>query len=601
MSGGYPKRERSVVSIPAEPLFAHASNRCLACWACVRECPAKAIRVAAGRSEIIAERCVKCGTCVTTCANGAHRVRDDLGQVRALLDGHRPVVLVLASEYVAALHPIRPHEAETILLSRGFAAVETTVLGEDLVASAYEQVHARIGSIPSLRSTCPVATEWVRKYHPQLTEALVPIVPPYIAQARLIRTYNQDKDVAIVYVSPCWARKDEVYEYAFLGDIDVAIGFDELLVLLKEDGLAVAAEPPPLRRPKATKQVSGIDGFPLRTLRDHCRTSEEVMVARGLDDIEQLLTAITRGEAAPGVVDMLACEGCIDGPCVNTGLSVFRKRHIDRTERENELPPLIDSREFLANIPAIDLLHTFKPIPAPARTPSQEDIDRVLFAGEFFSRGDTIDCGTCGYETCIDHAAAICLGDSTWDMCFPLTRKQLQRERERCEQETSSDELTGLLNRRAVHERLAHEVSRAQRYGGTISMILMDLDDFRRFNDMRGFATGDKMLRAIGRVLDAALRESDAAGRFGGDEFVLVLPNTTKVEAWAVAEKLRVAVNSLSIDGGDGERALSTTASYGVASLGEAAPGARELIGAAMQALEQAKLSGHDRVELAAG
>ena len=145
-----------------------------------------------------------------------------------LLASGKRVVAMLASEYVAALHPLEPAEVERRLEALGFAAVETTVLGEEIVAAAYERVHSSAGdAFPRLRSTCPVVVSWVERFYPQLTHALAPVVPPYIAQARLVREIYPD-DTAIVYVSPCWARKDEVHDPQFAGVVDVAIGFDEL-------------------------------------------------------------------------------------------------------------------------------------------------------------------------------------------------------------------------------------------------------------------------------------------------------------------------------------------------------------------------------------
>ena len=109
--------------------------------------------------------------------------------------------------------------------------------------------------------------------------------------------------------------------------------------------------------------------------------------------------AIVRGETAPHVVDMLNCEGCIDGPAVNTDLSVFAKRNLIAAERERQPPPAVDSRSFLGRCPPIDLWRSFEPQPALTRVPTAEEIDAVLAAGEFASRAETIDCGACGYST----------------------------------------------------------------------------------------------------------------------------------------------------------------------------------------------------------
>lgn len=536
---------------------------------------------------------------MTECGGAAHAVRDDLPRVREALASGAPVVALLASEHVAALHPRASSDTVAALLAVGFDDVETTVLGEEIVAAAYEQVHTRVdASLPRMRSTCPVVTAWVRKFHPELTAALVPIVPPYVAQARLVRALRDD-DPIIVYVSPCWARKDEIHSEEIRGAVDIAIGFDELKLLIEEaphpaTSVGVSSRPP------AAKQLSVTDGFPRRTLRASDLTDSEVVAVRGLADIDRLLSGIVRGEVAPAVVDMLCCEGCIDGPAVSRDLSVFAKRNIDAAERERQPAPEVDSRTFLSALPSIDLVRRFKPTPADVREPDDDEIDRVLKAGEFARRSATIDCGACGHPTCVEHAAAIWLGNSSWDLCFPLMKRRLTRERDRYEQASMTDELTGLLNRRAFDARLAEEVARTQRYGTPFSLIMLDLDGFKEVNDRFGHAAGDAVLRSVGVLLRSEIRITDHAVRYGGDEFALVLSGTGKTDAWAVAEKVRAALTLLRVDAGDGRR-VGTAASIGVASYRPVSGGARELIEAADGALYRAKRMGRDRVELASG
>lgn len=542
---------------------------------------------------------MKCGACILECRRSRQTARSDLGRVREILASDRPAVALLASEHVAAMHPLTTPEVEYALRAVGFKGVETTVLGEEMVAAAYEIVHEHADAhMPRLRSTCPVAVEWVRRFHPELTGALVTVTPPYIAQARLIRELYPE-DVAVVYISPCWARKDEVYQPELLGDVDVAIGFDELRELVA--GVhQPSPDPAPVRHVRAAKEISVTDGFPRRTLRDRDLTTEDVRTVRGLDDIDTLLSAIGRGEAAPAVVDMLCCEGCIDGPCVNPELSVFAKRNIDLAERRRQMPPAVDSRTFLSALPHVELVRSFTASPVVSREPSDSEIDSVLAAGEFYARDEALDCGVCGYNTCVEHAAAIWLGNSTWSMCFPLERKLLVREHERLAHASLTDDLTGLLNRRALDTRLAEEVARAARYRTPLSLLVLDLDRFKEVNDQMGHAAGDALLRAVGVLLSSELRATDLAARYGGDEFALVLPEVTKTGAWAVAEKIRSGLSSLSTDSGTGQR-VSTTCSVGVASFGETFHDPDTLLRGADTALYAAKAAGRNRVELAAG
>ncbi len=125
---------------------------------------------------------------MSSCRNGSFRVRNDGALVDELLASGRPVVALLATEFVAAMHPMGAEHGEQALETAGFYAVESTLLGEELVALEYEARHAKDSGVPVIRSTCPVANDWVRRYHPALVGALASVVPPYVAQAEIIKS-----------------------------------------------------------------------------------------------------------------------------------------------------------------------------------------------------------------------------------------------------------------------------------------------------------------------------------------------------------------------------------------------------------------------------
>lgn len=584
---------------PGEFLIGHVRHACQECWGCVRHCPSRAIRVTEGRrSAIIEDRCVKCGICVTSCGNAAHAVRDDLPRVRALLASGRPVVALLASEAPAGLYPTPFAEVERQLESMGFDGVETTVLGEELVAAAYEQTHERVGSgLPQIRSTCPVVVSWVRRFYPQLVGALAPIAPPYIATARLIKSVYPP-DTAVVYVSPCWARKDEAFEPEVAGAVDVAVGFDELKRFLAE----APPRPEPfagLPRSLTRRDLSLTDGFPRRTLTKRDMTDRDVVIVRGLDELDRLLKGILSGETAPAVVDALLCEGCADGPAIDTPLSVFARRSVIATDEARRPVPEVDTRAVLAGLPAVDLLRSFAAVPVDRREPTEGEVDAALAEAEF-TRANTIDCGACGYDTCIEQAAAVSLGHSTWDVCFPMQRKRLEKETARLEEMATIDRLTGLINRRGFDDRIAEEIARAQRYGTRLSLLMADLDAFKRVNDAFGHPAGDSVLTTAGMLLREAVRATDISVRYGGDEFAILLPDTDKTEAFLVAEKLRDTFARARIPLDAGIEA-AVTISIGVAALSETEPDSDELVSAADAALYRAKQWGRNRVELAQG
>ena len=157
------------------------------------------------------------------------------------------------------------------------------------------------------------------------------------------------------------------------------------------------------------------------------------------------------------------------------------------------------------------------------------------------------------------------------------------------------DPLTGIANRQAVLDRVDNELARAMRFCHPLSVILLDLDHFKRVNDTHGHAAGDRVLREVGRLLAANVRAIDTAGRYGGEEFLVVLPETDADAAASVAEKLRRIIGRSVIELPDGEP-ISITISAGVAGGSGAILRPDVLVRDADSALYSAKALGRDQV-----
>jgi diguanylate cyclase (GGDEF)-like protein len=169
-----------------------------------------------------------------------------------------------------------------------------------------------------------------------------------------------------------------------------------------------------------------------------------------------------------------------------------------------------------------------------------------------------------------------------------------QRELALVEERSVTDALTGLPNRRAAEETIRRMVAQAGRSLSPLGVVLLDLDRFRVLNDLHGHTHGDKALAAVGRLLSATVRASDFAARFGGEEFVLLLPETDRQGAMELAEKIRRQIERTEL-----VQTGPITASFGVASLPEDAVAPDELVRKADRALYMAKAQGRNRVESA--
>jgi len=156
------------------------------------------------------------------------------------------------------------------------------------------------------------------------------------------------------------------------------------------------------------------------------------------------------------------------------------------------------------------------------------------------------------------------------------------------------DGLTGIYNRQYFQERLQAEFKEAQKNGWPLSLVMYDIDHFKKFNDMYGHLFGDKVLKSVAEVVASTLRKGDVLARFGGEEFTILLPQTSLDEAYEKVEMLRKLISEHVIN--DNLISVSVTASFGISSYDECALSENELIRTADDALYEAKASGRNCV-----
>ena len=158
-------------------------------------------------------------------------------------------------------------------------------------------------------------------------------------------------------------------------------------------------------------------------------------------------------------------------------------------------------------------------------------------------------------------------------------------EQEQLLVEARTDPLTGLLNRRALDERLEAELARQDRAGGPVSLLLVDIDHFKRVNDTKGHAHGDLVLQGVADAMREVARTADVLGRIGGDEFALLLGDSDEAGAWAAANRLLESIRGIGVTASVGAATAEAGGAWTVA----------ELLRAADEALYEAKHAGRDR------
>lgn len=166
----------------------------------------------------------------------------------------------------------------------------------------------------------------------------------------------------------------------------------------------------------------------------------------------------------------------------------------------------------------------------------------------------------------------------------------------RTQDDAERDGLTGVHNKRYFESRLAHEIHQAEARNVPVGLLMLDLDNFKNYNDRNGHLEGDALLRELGLILRNSIRQEDVVARYGGEEFVLLYPRAGRETAGRIAENLRRAVEAHAFRHGDGQPLGRVTISGGVATFPEDARSALELQRSADRALYEAKAAGRNRI-----
>ncbi len=558
--------------------FVIDAESCVACLACVRDCPTDAIAVAgeAPLLQVVDELCIRCGQCYAVCPHDAVRVNGEIGRALAIAsqgDG----ILILSPEMAAHFYPATPEQVVNACYEAGFRTVTRGVIGDELVAGEYLKLWRDEPWGTLIRSTDPVVVDTVRGQYPELIPYLAPVTTPSVAEARHLRA-RFGPGLSIVYAGVNAAEGTP--------DLDAAITFGDLEEILRARGVNILAQPTWFSRvpEERRRHLSAAGGMPLELLEEFKQASARFRLVRGLDQLPAIARAVSVDRMDLGFVDILSYEGLLDHPLAGPREELFwRRALLASTEPPRAKAPVLD-RTVVASVGAVFDIQ-------PQRMePDTEAVNAILTAIGVGPNGHPWDCGACGFATCREFAEVAAAGRATLRSCLPYQ----ERRAEEAQKAAAVDLLTGLSTYRVLRDRLSFEIERSRRNGETFAVLFLDLDRFKHVNDTYGHEAGNEILRSASTEIRNAVRASDVAARYGGDEFVVILTRTDLAGATRVAEALRAGIEGVGRRLGY-EPGLITV-SCGIAEFDPSQPGEGDLLVTADRALYRAKAAGRNVV-----
>ncbi|MBN1630259.1 MAG: 4Fe-4S dicluster domain-containing protein [Thermoleophilia bacterium] len=416
------------------PLITIVTDKCRMCYACVRECPAKAIQVVDGQARVIQPRCIGCGNCMRVCSQNAKQVRDDTERAFGLLESDAYVAAMVAPSFPAEFKDIPAGKLVAMIRALGFRSVHEVALGADLVAQEYKRLLDENPDSRYISTPCPAVVSYVRKYHPRLMPYLAPVVSPMVAMARVLR-HDLGPDIKTVFMGPCVAKKRASIDTTHL-EVEAVLTFTELRDMFRKRGIKPDSfdgdddfDPPYA----GVGMIFPISGGLLQTACiDEDLLSPDVIVAEGRGEFVETISEFDEAHADTRLLDILACQGCYAGPGMTSTETMLQRRTRISNYAKTRLATYSDETTLEVENASerykdLDLSRKYRSDEQTmAGSATSEELEEVLHRMGKYRVEDLLNCGACGYDTCLDHARAVYAGLADSEMCLPHTIEQLR-------------------------------------------------------------------------------------------------------------------------------------------------------------------------------
>ncbi len=389
-------------------------SNCKNCYKCIRHCPVKSIRFSDNQANIVHEDCILCGRCFVACPQNAKELRNDIDQVKELLQSGAPVYASIAPSFVANYEQITMKSMEKALKQLGFAGVEETAIGATIVKKEYERIVNSGDKSIVISSCCHTINLLIQKYYPQVIPYLAHVISPMQAHCQEIK--SRIPGARTVFIGPCISKKAEAESYP--GAVDCVLTYEELSGWLKEE--QVKLEHLEDKKEDSLARIFPTAGGILKTMKER-HPDYHYMSVDGIENCILAIEDILKGSLQKCFIEMSACSGsCIGGPAMDKSNNTPVRDYI----RVNQYA---GKKDFKVKGSWEGALHKIMSSQAPSKVMiSNLAIEEVLKEMGKTKPEHELNCGSCGYNTCRDKARAVHEGRATLSMCLPFLKEKAE-------------------------------------------------------------------------------------------------------------------------------------------------------------------------------